>query len=472
MLDQVSVNEKPASYKVSVIIPVYNVEEYIAETLQSINHQTLKGIQIIIINDGSTDGSDDIIQSYCQMNDEIVYIKQDHAGPGAARNKGLELSKGAFICFVDSDDLLPEDALEVMYSAAIREHADMITGASISFNSSKIWYIDNHANKGVYNPGSKTLSKNPELLFSLGPCYKLYKRELIETVRFPVGIKVTEDHPFVIEAYLRAKKIYTVDKIIYKYRRREAKSNISLSQSVRVNPKSVIQDIMDSIKISDRLWDSYVTDEERKAYMKGYYYQRMLLADIWPALINLLRNKQDDVNSLELSQIFEWILHIDQPVLAHLDTFGLQERLKALRTMAIRKTTLPITKRIFIERLQKLERIGKQLVGKAIGYRVVYPMFKRRRVENKILFISSKITESDSIIENLEKDMVELWPNYNVKIILQKPKGMRDVLAYLIDLATASVIIADDYSNPFQNLLKRSETKIIHRRKIYQREIN
>ena len=102
--------------KVSVIIPVYNVEQYLKECLDSVINQTLKDIEIICINDGSTDGSLKILEKYESLDDRIVVFSQENSGLSATRNKGMQLSSGEYVYFMDSDDYLELNALEELYN--------------------------------------------------------------------------------------------------------------------------------------------------------------------------------------------------------------------------------------------------------------------------------------------------------------------------------------------------------------------
>ena len=112
-------------YKLSVIIPVYNVEEYLVETLDSVVNQTMDNYEIILVNDGSTDNSQSIIDDYAKRYENIVSIYQENSGPGKARNKGIDVSRGEYIIFVDSDDIIPRDALLKRYNHAIDNNADI-----------------------------------------------------------------------------------------------------------------------------------------------------------------------------------------------------------------------------------------------------------------------------------------------------------------------------------------------------------
>ena len=98
--------------KVSVIIPIYNVEEYLEEGLMSVVHQTLDGIQAIMIDDGSLDRSSDIAKDFADRYDNFEYIRQVNGGLGNARNTGIQYAKGKYIIFLDSDDIVPDDAYQ------------------------------------------------------------------------------------------------------------------------------------------------------------------------------------------------------------------------------------------------------------------------------------------------------------------------------------------------------------------------
>jgi glycosyltransferase involved in cell wall biosynthesis len=112
--------------KVSVIIPVYNTEKYLRECLNSVINQTLHEIEIICVNDGSTDNSANILQEYCEKDHRIIVLSQENKGAGAARNKGLEAATGKYLAFLDSDDFFVLDAFEKCYVAAEEKNADIV----------------------------------------------------------------------------------------------------------------------------------------------------------------------------------------------------------------------------------------------------------------------------------------------------------------------------------------------------------
>lgn len=112
--------------KVSVIVPVYNVENYLNRCLTSLANQTLEDIEVIIVNDGSTDNSEDIIKQYISSNNNFVYLKKENGGLGSARNFGLKYAKGEYIAFLDSDDYVERNTYKMMYEKAQKEDSDYV----------------------------------------------------------------------------------------------------------------------------------------------------------------------------------------------------------------------------------------------------------------------------------------------------------------------------------------------------------
>lgn len=112
--------------KVSLIVPVYNVEKYLQQCIESITSQTYENIEIIIVNDGSTDKSRTIIERFMEKEDRIIYIEQDNKGVSVARNKALKISTGDYILFIDSDDYLNDNSVEILVQSMIYSNADMV----------------------------------------------------------------------------------------------------------------------------------------------------------------------------------------------------------------------------------------------------------------------------------------------------------------------------------------------------------
>ena len=120
--------------KVSVVIPIYNVEEFLNECLDSIVYQTLEDIEIICVNDGSTDNSLDILNSYAKNDNRFIIISQENGGHAVATNLGMSLAKGEYLYLMDSDDILKITALEETYNYAKEKNADFILFQSLNYD--------------------------------------------------------------------------------------------------------------------------------------------------------------------------------------------------------------------------------------------------------------------------------------------------------------------------------------------------
>ena len=220
--------------KITVIVPVYNVESYLRKCLDSIIAQTYKNIEIIVVNDGSTDASGEICKEFSEMDHRIIYIEQENAGLSAARNTGLENMSGDYVTFVDSDDWIELDYVEILYKKITEYQADIAVGNYYSFNESEgMFYFhisgDSYYER-VYDNVSifENLYESQEMKsFALISAWgKLYKAGLFEQLRFDIG-KLGEDGYLNQKIYLLAEKIVYIHNGIYSYRIR----NNSLSRS-------------------------------------------------------------------------------------------------------------------------------------------------------------------------------------------------------------------------------------------------
>lgn len=220
--------------KITVIVPVYNVEHYLDKCLDSVIKQTYKNIEIIVVNDGSTDSSGAICKEFAEIDHRIIYIEQENAGLSAARNTGLENMSGDYVTFVDSDDWIEQDYVETLYQKIVEYQADIAVGNYYSFNESEgMFYFhilgDSYYEK-VYDNVSifENLYESQEMKsFALISAWgKLYKAGLFDHLRFDIG-KLGEDGYLNQKIYLLAEKIVYIHKGIYSYRIR----NNSLSRT-------------------------------------------------------------------------------------------------------------------------------------------------------------------------------------------------------------------------------------------------
>lgn len=212
---------------ISVIIPVYNVEEYLPTCLESVCNQTLDELEIIVVDDGSTDRSGDVAEEFARKDSRICVIHQRNGNPGATRNVGLKMVSGEYVGFVDSDDWIDPDMYEKLYQTAQTTQADLIvTGVCVEFTRDKrqiLQQIDKAVN--IVEDQTKLL----ELFFQLKennliayPCNKLFKTSKIkeEQICFP-EILPYEDLVFNLRYYMSARTVSLIPDIPYHYMRRD-----------------------------------------------------------------------------------------------------------------------------------------------------------------------------------------------------------------------------------------------------------
>lgn len=189
--------------KVSIIIAIYNIEKYLGECLNSVINQTYKDLEIILVNDGSSDRSLDIMNSYSKIDNRIICISQENAGPGMARNKGLDYATGKYISFIDGDDSVKPDFIEKLVS--IIKEDDLYSYCGISVNGEDTF-----------------LSPEKNSLFIRQCCYnKLYNAKYLDGVRFTSHM-FAEDLIFNYELSFLSKNISYTEEPLYFYRRNES----------------------------------------------------------------------------------------------------------------------------------------------------------------------------------------------------------------------------------------------------------
>ena len=197
---------------ISIIIPAYNAEKYIEKCLDSIINQTKKELEIIVVNDGSTDNTESIVKNY--KDKRIKYFKNKNQGIGKTRNFGIEKATGKYIMFIDSDDYIEKNECEKLYYKAENNNLDIVICDFYKvYDSGEIEQIH------TPNFNDSSLKDNPDIITEyLCPWAKLYNRKMIidNNIKFVENLKY-EDAPFVIKALCTAKKIGKVDECLNYY---------------------------------------------------------------------------------------------------------------------------------------------------------------------------------------------------------------------------------------------------------------
>lgn len=171
--------------KVSMIVPVYNVEIYLRKCLDSLVNQSFKDMEIIVVNDGSTDSSNEIIQEYAHQYHNIKVIQKTNGGLSSARNLGVKISQGEYIGFVDSDDYIEEKMIEVMYNKAISKDFDLVMCDFNEIHDDSILPYTCHLSEDLF---SKDDIKKHMVDYYPSAWNKLYKRWIFDVVQFKEGI--------------------------------------------------------------------------------------------------------------------------------------------------------------------------------------------------------------------------------------------------------------------------------------------
>lgn len=280
--------------KVSVIVPVYNAEKYIEKCISTIANQTMKDVEILAINDGSTDNSLNILDSLSlRYKGKLKIISKENGGAGSARNIGIENANGEFIKFVDADDYLKLDILDRMYNIAKENHVSLVRGnyqtilGPIKMEDKCSWsnirgnqIIDVRENKDY------VLSETP------GIGNKLISRELIGDLRFPENTK-WEDLAIMPVVVASSERLFHMDENVYNYR---VNMNTTIKDFINKIPN--ILDIIKCVETLEKNMQMRGLDEEYKNQIKSLYILHTLFrvenAMLW---INFPHNKKEVVIS-------------------------------------------------------------------------------------------------------------------------------------------------------------------------------
>ncbi|MFS9250488.1 glycosyltransferase family 2 protein [Streptococcus mitis] len=243
---------------ISVIIPVYNVERYLEECLNSLQHQTYTDIEVVLVNDGSTDNSKTICKRYCEEDSRFLLINQKNQGQSVARNVGVAASKGEFIAFVDSDDIIQKNYLEKLMQY-MTEEVDIVES---NFTvSKKDFLVENSKETTILFEGNSNEAVKifPNHVLSVNPVTKLYRREIVEAVPYPEGL-IFEDIYCGIGMLKYIRKIIKIDYVGYYYRQHQ-----SSTMHQDFSPKK-----LDVFTVCDKLVELYTDREELLPYIGSF----------------------------------------------------------------------------------------------------------------------------------------------------------------------------------------------------------
>ncbi len=258
--------------KVSVAVPVYNVENYIYDMLESVRGQTFKDFEVVIVDDGSTDSSPDIAKQFCTEDERFKYFRKENGGVASARNMAIDLACGEYIVFYDPDDYVPATVLEKMYRAAANSKADMVVGVmeEKSLGESLIYM---HSQKLAKQ--KKISPADDHFIGAWSMCHKMFSLEFIKKndIRFKKLFNA-EDGVFTYTALNCAEKICGCDTIAYNYIKRPFWLTPSATQTVSSKYLYSLLSSHDEIKAqAEKLTEKYLSKKEQEVYMSKLYYR-------------------------------------------------------------------------------------------------------------------------------------------------------------------------------------------------------
>lgn len=209
------------SPKISIIVPVYQVEKYLKKCVESILTQTYQNFELILVDDGSTDKSPEICDEFAKFDDRIVVIHKNNEGVSVARNIGLDIAKGEYIGFVDGDDYIAPDMYEMLLTRILKDGSDMAccNYLQVDENNKPIPNQELPLQDGCLNAQEAIQYFILYGAYYVAPCNKLCKKNIYQTLRFPVG-KRYEDLRIIHDIVFKCNRISHINKALYYYVRR------------------------------------------------------------------------------------------------------------------------------------------------------------------------------------------------------------------------------------------------------------
>lgn len=241
--------------KISIIVPAYNIEDYLSRCLDSLLGQTYHNLEIIVVDDGSSDKTGTILDQYAEADQRIVAIHTKNQGVSAARNTGLDQAIGEFIGFVDGDDFVEQDMFEILIKMAIEQNVDIAhCGYQMVFPSRVDYYYNTAMQRKMSREeGLQELLKGQ--IIGPGLWNKLYRAELFADVRLPIGIAEREDLFCNFQLFSKANNSFFYDVPKYHYMIREGSATKGrFSEKKRSDSLWVVSEILSKVQINDILY--------------------------------------------------------------------------------------------------------------------------------------------------------------------------------------------------------------------------
>ena len=234
---------------VSIIIPVYNAKQYLNKCLNSCFRQTYQDIEVIAVNDGSTDGSNLVLDEYAVTETRLKVLHQYNQGTAAARNKGIEHAHGKWIMFVDSDDYMPDNAVELLYNAIKDNCAQIVAGSYVMVHKHHCCNIFNELPYGNDKGAIAAALLTEKLSFSLWG--KIFSKQLFFNIHSKFNLKIGEDAYLTVQLYNNANKVEILNAPVYYYLQRKNSTTNKPSKEALASQLQFIEYIIDFYSIKN-----------------------------------------------------------------------------------------------------------------------------------------------------------------------------------------------------------------------------
>ena len=305
--------------KVSIIVPIYNTEKYLQKCIESICNQTLRDIEIILVNDGSTDGSSEICEKYKLQDNRIIVIHKENNGLSSARNTGLDIAKGEYIGFVDSDDFIDKDMYKILYELCTNYDCEIASSIYTTIKDFNDIDVIRSENISIYDNKEAVKKLYTENIFGYSVCNKLFKRQLFEGEKFPIG-RIYEDASLIYKIFAKSKQIIFIDRVLYYYIYRENSITTSKVTAKRFDVDILFKEIYSFMRQNypemcnliksmhyNSLRNIVVDIVNEKTYIKNYRYinraSKLIRKELKAILNNELVSKKHKLLAIVISYI-------------------------------------------------------------------------------------------------------------------------------------------------------------------------
>lgn len=343
--------DPPAGPKVSIIVPIYAVEQYLSDCLDSLVNQTHENVQIIVVDDGSPDKSFEIAEAFALRDRRVEIVRQENRGLGAARNAGLKFVEGEFVTFVDSDDTIPRAAIAVLVASLSKSGSDFAIGTAQRFNSEREWTPAWARSVHGKDQFRLSLAEFPEILKDVFVCNKLFRTDFFRATvgSFPERIRYEDQEPTA-----RAYSSGTFDvlkEVVYNWRMREDGTSITQQKS---NP----DDLADRLLVKKRV--ATIFEREATPEVFSSWLAKAIGFDLRPYYEQVPRTDETYWQSLR-----EGVLSFRDLVTPQVwNTIPMADRLPALAVMAG-------SRRDVTQALVRRDEYGWRYPGRVVDDRVI-----------------------------------------------------------------------------------------------------